>query len=202
MEILIIRHGETVWNKIHRFQGRTDIELTEYGRELARITGEALKDIPVDHIFASPLCRAVETANLIRGERNIPLTTDDRLVEMCFGTMEGENTEEVLHDEKNPFHFLFSEPQNFKPAPGGETFEEVCARAADFLKTEVEPFEEKYGRIIIVGHGACNRALLCHILKRGIPDFWGGGYQGNCAVTTVSLENGRYRMIEDAKLYY
>ena len=113
------------------------------------------------------------------------------------------NGEEQYECDRNVFSLYGLKPDTeYELTVRGETFEAVCARAADFLKTEVEPFEAKYDRILIVGHGACNRALLCHILKRGIPDFWGGGYQGNCAVTTVSLENGRYRMIEDAKLYY
>ena len=66
MKIYLIRHGETEWNKECRLQGQTDIELNEYGRELAAITSEALKDIPFEIIFHSPLNRAEETARILK----------------------------------------------------------------------------------------------------------------------------------------
>ena len=66
MELYIIRHGETKWNSEKRLQGRSDIELNEYGIELARITSEALKDVKFDRIYSSPLKRYYEAAvNLI-----------------------------------------------------------------------------------------------------------------------------------------
>ena len=66
MERYIVRHGETLWNKGKRLQGRTDIELNDYGRELARKTGEALMDTEIDVIYSSPLKRAYETAILYK----------------------------------------------------------------------------------------------------------------------------------------
>ena len=72
MELYIIRHGETYWNHEHRIQGRSDVPLNENGRALAGKTGEALEQTPFDVIYSSPLIRAYETANLIRG----PVTGD------------------------------------------------------------------------------------------------------------------------------
>ena len=66
MELYIVRHGETLWNREKRLQGREDIELSENGRKVARLTGEALMDTRIDKIFSSPLKRAYETACLIR----------------------------------------------------------------------------------------------------------------------------------------
>ena len=77
MEIYIVRHGETVWNKKKLLQGRTDIELSDKGRELARITGENLRDTHFDMVFSSPLKRAYETASLIVGGRDIPIVKND-----------------------------------------------------------------------------------------------------------------------------
>ena len=71
MELYIIRHGETKWNSEKRLQGRSDIELNEYGIELARITSEALKDVKFDRIYSSPLKRAYETAEILRGSRKL-----------------------------------------------------------------------------------------------------------------------------------
>ena len=73
MELYLIRHGETDYNKERKIQGSCDIPLNEYGRELARETAEGLKDIPFDVIFTSPLCRARETAEWIARGRQIPV---------------------------------------------------------------------------------------------------------------------------------
>ena len=89
MELYIVRHGETLWNREKRLQGREDIELSEKGREVARLTGEALMDTRIDKIFSSPLKRAYETACLIRNGRDIEIETDDRLRELSFGHFEG-----------------------------------------------------------------------------------------------------------------
>ena len=98
MEIYIVRHGETVWNKKKLLQGRTDIELSDKGRELARITGENLRDTHFDMVFSSPLKRAYETASLIVGDRDIPIVKNDLIKEMCFGNWEGQNMSELLAD--------------------------------------------------------------------------------------------------------
>ena len=79
MRIYLIRHGETDQNKVKCLQGRTDIELNEYGRELAYKTAEGLKEIKFDMIFTSPLKRARETAEIIRGNRNIPILIEERI---------------------------------------------------------------------------------------------------------------------------
>ena len=79
MELYLIRHGETDYNKERKIQGSCDIPLNEYGRELAKVTAEGLKDIPFDVIFTSPLCRARETAEWIARGRQIPVYEDKRL---------------------------------------------------------------------------------------------------------------------------
>lgn len=128
MELYIIRHGETKWNSEKRLQGRSDIELNEYGIELARITSEALKDVKFDKIYSSPLKRAYETAEILRGSRKLDIICDDRLKEMCFGDYEGKVTD-TLPDE---FWKFFDDPVNFVPAGNGETYEQVIERAKDF----------------------------------------------------------------------
>ena len=69
MKLYLIRHGETDWNKEFKIQGSSDIELNEYGRELAFITREGLRHIPFDIAYTSPLKRAKETAEIILGGR-------------------------------------------------------------------------------------------------------------------------------------
>ena len=85
MKLYIIRHGETYWNIEGRLQGRTDIELTPSGISIADRSSQGMKNIRFDYIFSSPLKRAYKTAEIIRRDRSIPIITDNRLIEVCFG---------------------------------------------------------------------------------------------------------------------
>lgn len=179
MEVYIIRHGETVWNAEGKLQGQTDIELNEKGRELAGKLGERLEDVDFDKIFASPLIRAYETACLIRGHRNIKIDRDDRLKELCFGEEEGCDFR-VWTNEECQYRPFFFAPQDYKPPKGGESFEEIRARAKEFLQEVVEPLHKECDRIMIVAHGALNKGLMSYIEDNDVAHFWGEGLQQNC----------------------
>ncbi len=89
MKLYIIRHGETSWNAEGRLQGQTDIPLNENGIRLAKITGEALKEVPFDLAISSPLKRARQTAELVLAGRQVPVLEDARIEELSFGSWEG-----------------------------------------------------------------------------------------------------------------
>ena len=81
MAIYYTRHGQTDWNLDYKIQGRKDISLNETGRKEAEELRIKIQDIPLDIIYSSPLKRAYETAEIARGDRDIPLLTDNRLAE-------------------------------------------------------------------------------------------------------------------------
>ena len=81
----IIRHGKTDWNVRHKMQGRTDIPLNEEGRQMAEAAREEYRDVHFDICFCSPLIRARETAEILLRGRDVPIVTDNRLMEMSFG---------------------------------------------------------------------------------------------------------------------
>lgn len=195
MEIYLIRHGETKWNEMGLLQGNADIELNFNGRELAGKTGRKLEGTDFDMIFSSPLIRAYETACLIRGYRNIQIERSELLKELCFGINEGGNFKELVGNKDDTFHYFFDSPQNYKPPKGGETLESIVSRAGQFMRTKIEPFEQKYKRVMIVAHGAMNQALLTYICKSEIKDFWKHGLQKNCGGSIVKLVNGQYDII-------
>lgn len=201
MELYIIRHGETYWNHEHRIQGRSDISLNSAGRELAGKTGESLEQTAFDVIYSSPLIRAYETANLIRGHRNIPIIRDDRLQEVSFGICEGDSLDKLNGDLTSPSHYFFDRPELYVPPEGGETLEDLCARASGFLKNEIEPKEKDFSRIMIVAHAALNKALLCHIMQHGIKDFWSGGRLLNCSACIFRLKDGQYEALAYGKTF-
>lgn len=202
MEIYIVRHGETVWNKEKRLQGRTNVPLSEYGRELAEKTGRALKDVRIDRIYSSPLDRAYQTALLIRGDKNIEIRKDERIIELNFGSYEGHTIEELQKNATTTFQYFFTQPELYHSDEAGESLEQICLRAADFMRHEIEPIESQYERIMIVAHGAINKALMSYIKGLEIKDFWSGGLQKNCNVMIVDLSQGQYSIIKEENTFY
>lgn len=202
MEIYIVRHGQTIWNASNLLQGSADIELNEKGRALAGETGRNLEQTVFNKIYSSPLIRAYETACLIRGHRNIPIIRDNRLQELNFGVNEGKNFKELLADTSDPFHYFFECPSLYRPPEKGETFEHICDRAAEFMREVVEPQAGELERIMIVAHGAMNKALMCHVKQHGIEQYWSGGLQKNCNVIIVKLDENGYHVVDETKTFY
>lgn len=202
MEIYIVRHGQTIWNASNRLQGGADIELNERGRALAGETGRSLEHTAFDKIYSSPLIRAYETACLIRGYRNIPIIRDDRLRELSFGVYEGRNFKELLADTSDSFHYFFEHPELYEAPEQGETLEHICSRAAEFMREVVELQAEELKRIMIVAHGAMNKALMCHVKQHGIEQYWSGGLQKNCNVILLRLDGNGYRVLDETRIFY
>ncbi len=202
MEIYIVRHGQTIWNASNLLQGSADIELNERGRALAGETGRNLENVSFDKIYSSPLIRAYETACLIRGHRNIPIIRDERLKELSFGVNEGKNFKELLADKSDPFHYFFERPDLYRAPENGETLEHICERGAEFMKDVIEPQKNELERIMIVAHGAMNKAIMCHVKQHGIEEYWSGGLQKNCNVIIVNLDENGYRVIDETKIFY
>ena len=203
MKLYLIRHGVTDQNKKRCLQGRSDIELNEQGRELARITAEGLRDVNFDLIFTSPLKRAYETAEIIRKDREIPLIPREELLEISCGAYEGlcfgqENYNIPDKDFMNFFH----KPQEYITPPEGESFEQVIARTGEFLE-ELKKNPDYHDKTILLStHGCALKAVLANITKVSIADFWGEGVHKNCAVSLVELQDGEWVLVEEGKVYY
>lgn len=202
MEIYIVRHGQTLWNQGKRLQGSTDIELNDNGRDLAIKTGIALKNTRIDVIYSSPLKRAYETASLIRGDRDIDIITDDRIRELSFGHFEGQNFSELIKDESLTFRYFFKQPHLYKPADDGESLEHLIKRAGNFMQEIIEPLEKTCERVMIVAHGALNKAIMSYIKKHSTEHFWSGGLQENCNVIIVDYTDRKYTIIDETRLFY
>lgn len=203
MRLYILRHGETDWNKELRLQGQTDIPLNEKGRQLARVTGEALKEIPFDLVITSPLSRAVETARLVLGDRQIPVIEDERIMEIGFGVMEGgqvRNADGEITDAS--FYNFFYDPGQYEPQEGGESICDLCARTKAFLeelKTKTEWLDKT---ILVSTHGAAVRSMQLNIRYGDFKEFWGGGVPKNCAVSIADLADDQWIIKEQDKIYY
>lgn len=201
MKIYFVRHGETLWNKEKKIQGQSDIPLNEYGIELAHVTADAIKDIPFDIVYSSPLLRAKETADILVKNRNIEVLTDPRLVEMSFGEGEGESLPEIHSHPEMKLHDFIHNPGKYTPPTGGETFEELYTRCKSFIEDIILPAETKYDSMLIVGHGALIRGFIHNINNRPSKDFWIVTHK-NCSVTIAECNNGNLTLLEEAKIFY
>lgn len=201
MEIYIIRHGQTVWNKERKLQGSTDIELTEEGRKMASLTGHGLRGIPFDKVFSSPLKRAYVTASLIHAESNVTIEIDERIREVSFGEYEGLNVDEMLNNEACGFYHFFDKPELYRAAEHGETLGDVILRGKEFIEDKILPLEGKAQRVMIVAHGAMNKALLAAMLGRELKDFWKGNLQKNLGASIVDLTAGEFTLVKESQSF-
>ena len=159
MKIYFTRHGETLWNLEHRFQGWKDSELTENGVKRAELLGKKFNDIKIDKIFTSPIKRAKRTAYLIKGDKDIEIEEVEGLKEISFGKWERMTTEEIKsHDEYvDELDNLFNKPFSYKSFEG-ENIKDFTERLFKTVDDIVKNNEDK--DILIVTHGMCVRYLI------------------------------------------
>lgn len=158
--IYYVRHGQTDWNAELRFQGRIDIPLNTIGREQAHGNGKRLSALlgkAEDFIFiSSPLSRSRETMEIIRFEMGLPAenyATDERLIEMSYGDLEGTTQAEFKASDRELYYQRKSNHWAFQPT-NGESHNEVLQRVKQWY-ADLDP-EAKY---IVTAHGAVGRVV-------------------------------------------
>ena len=176
--LYIMRHGRTDWNVRHKLQGRTDIPLNAEGRRMAENAAEEYRSVPLDVCWCSPLIRARETAEILLRGRDVPILTDDRLLELSFGSYEGLENSFSIPD--CPVNVIFQAPEKYTASVGGaETFDELFARTGAFLREVIDPLMEEGKDVLIVGHGVMNLSIISQVRNLPRKDFWSTGIE-NC----------------------
>src|SRR5579863_8377962 len=166
MHILLVRHGETPWNREGRYQGRTDIPLSETGVEQVTALRDRLAQVPFAFALCSPLSRARSTAEVIVAGR-CAIELDAGLLEISHGGWEGQLASEVERAHAEMFGTWRTAPGREAPAgPGAETLGDVEARAWPVLEKACARLSGDQVALI-VAHDAVNRVLLCRII--GVP---------------------------------
>ncbi|WP_374638685.1 histidine phosphatase family protein [Agrobacterium salinitolerans] len=189
--IYLLRHGETVWNSLGRFQGQLDSPLTQRGIEQADHVAHLLRDTLCndDQLFqmqVSPLGRVRQTAERVQAKVPLQSVEDDRLVEVTTGSWDGMTRFEIDNefpgtlDGSNAFDWYFR-------SPDGESFDEVCKRATSWISDVRHP-------TIAISHGLFGRILrgvFVGLLKQEmleLPVPQDGFYRlndGRCELITV-----------------
>jgi probable phosphoglycerate mutase len=162
-EIYLIRHGEIIQSSPRRFVGKTDLPLTEHGREqIVGVAGQ-LAGRGVGRLLCSPLSRCVESAGIIGAALGVVPETVPDLREIDLGAWEGLTVDEVRERFPGRYEARGRNLAGFRP-PGGESFADVQRRAWPAFEAATAEMDEP---LAIVAHGGVNRVLLCRIL--GMP---------------------------------
>ena len=204
MNLYIMRHGETDWNKKGLIQGRIDIPLNEDGVAAAIKTREGFEKeyIVFDKIFSSPYIRAMKTAEIIAETKNTPVISNSDIQEMSFGDYEGVSIYDIrVLPEHQEFHKCFCDPVHYQRQGEAESYEEIFTRIRRFLETEILPLENTCENVLVVCHGAIIRCFLSIIKNLPLEDYW-KIHQPNCSVNIAKLEHGVFTMIEESRIYY
>src|SRR6185503_7103766 len=162
MNILMVRHGETAWNREGRYQGRTDIPLSETGQAQVAALGARLAPIPIHIAYASPLSRAKNTAEAILAGRTLPpLWLEAGLLEISHGEWEGLLASDVEISHAEMFGVWKTTPGRHSPAgPRAETLGDVETRAWAVLEKVCAALGAEQ-TALIAAHDAVNRVILC-----------------------------------------
>ena len=180
--LYIVRHGETDWNKMGKYQGITDIPLNENGLNQAKACGNALKDVTFDRILSSDLSRALVTAETIRGDRTTSITVDKRLRELNFGDWEAMLFSDIEARWPGLIDEMYLRPHLVK-VPNGESFKDLQDRAWAGLEEFLNVNDEEE-TLLIACHGRTIRTLLCKLLDISISHCWNFS-QGNTAINRI-----------------
>jgi len=188
VKVILIRHGETDWNREQIFRGRIDVALNEVGLAQAGAVKESLKDVKIDRIYSSPLSRAFETASVLGENRGLKVEIEKGFIDIDFGRWQGLSHEKVKEEHKGLYETWLAEPHNVV-FPEGESLEDVSKRSMGTLEKVIENHPGE--TLAIVSHRVLNKVLLCAILGLKLSRFW---YikQDTCAINRFEYKDGNY----------
>ena len=186
---LLVRHGETDWNRAGKFQGQIDVPLNDNGRNQASLAADFLKTIEIDFGFTSPMLRPKETAQIILQDRqDLVLNEDADLREIGHGLWEGKFESEIKAEYPGELERWQSSPESVQ-MPEGENLQDVWTRATAAWQKIITQIGNQPQTGIVVAHDATNKVLLCNLLGLGLADIW-KIKQGNGAVTVIDYPDG------------
>jgi len=191
--IILIRHGQTEWNRVERFRGRADVPLNETGLRQAEATGVrvAAKWKPAA-IYSSPLSRAVKTAEAIAGRfDDLAVQIHPGLADIDYGEWQGLSPDEVRTRWPGLLDTWYNAP-HLVSIPGGETLSALRERAMKTVNELAVHYSSK--AILLLGHTVINRIILLGVLGLGNERFW-RIKQDTCAINLFDVEDGDYTLV-------
>ena len=164
--LVLIRHGQSLWNAENKFTGWTDIGLSEKGIEEAEDAGKKLENVPFDVVHTSALIRAQKTAEIIikknKRSKKIPVYKDKRLNERHYGSLQGLNKKETA--EKYGAEQVHIWRRSFDvPPPDGESLKMNAERTIPYFKENIIQDLKKGKNVLVSAHGNSLRSIVMYI---------------------------------------
>ena len=179
--LILVRHGETVWNAEGRVQGQQNSALNERGRDQGRMAAERLSKVKVNAVYSSDLARARETADLIAAAHGLTVTPARALRERSYGVLEGKTLEEAARTQGIWFLTWQADRLHHTP-PGGENQPDMCQRVMEALRAIAGAHPSQTA--VVVTHGGPIKSAVYDILR--IPlSLWNLTWVGNGSITTI-----------------
>ena len=190
--IILVRHGQTEWNRVERFRGHADVPLNETGLAQAEATGQRIaEEWQPTAIYSSPLSRAVKTAEAIAIHFNLPVQTHRGLTDIDYGEWQGLTPYEARVRWPTVIFAWYNQPE-IACIPGGESLAGLRERA---MCTVNELASHHIGQtFVLVGHTVINRIILLGVLGLGNERFW-HIRQDTCAINVFEAEKNDFILV-------
>ena len=189
--LYLVRHGQTIWNSTGKYQGRTDVALSDKGISQAKKTVNRFLSVHLDGVIASPLKRAADTARGIAETHGLPLETDSRLMELSFGDWEGKTYEEIEKIWPGMIEEMYHDAGSLR-LPHGESFEDCQKRCMEAVKGILQRGDNK--SYAIVCHGAALRTIICGLIQIPLSRSWNLALS-NASISQVNIYPGDMNML-------
>jgi len=186
-ELILVRHGETVWNVEKIYRGRADVNLDEAGIKQAELLGKYLGNWELEAIYSSSLKRALDTANIIARYHKIGVYIADGLIDFDYGEWQSLPEQEVRKSYPALLDKWHNNPQEVR-MPGGESLADVRERAAGVVDDVLSKYE---GSVVLASHRVVNKVLICSLLGLDNSHFW-NIKQDVGGITIFNYVDGRF----------
>jgi|TARA_Y100000992_G_scaffold237407_1_gene168161 2,3-bisphosphoglycerate-dependent phosphoglycerate mutase len=165
-KLIILRHGESEWNKLNLFTGWEDVNLTDQGKVEAKLAAFAIQNLRVDvnHAYTSELKRASKTLEIVLYvlKKDIPIISDQALNERNYGSLTGMNKDEARNKWGDEQVKLWRRSYDIAPE-NGESLKDTCNRTIPYFKKNILPKLHDGENVIITAHGNSLRSIIMHV---------------------------------------
>ncbi len=166
---ILVRHGQTEWNRVERFRGRADLSLDETGRRQAEAAALRLKGEQIAAIYSSPLKRTIETAGILAGQLKLPVQPLEGLLDIDFGSWQGLSPEEAAKQDSQLYQKWLEHPHEVR-FPQGETLDIVRRRVVSGVEDVAS--KQKDQTVVLVSHKVVCQVLMCAMIGLDNSHFW------------------------------
>lgn len=190
--IILVRHGQTEWNRVERFRGQADVPLNEAGIAQAEAAARRISaEWKPGAVYSSPLSRAVRTAQAIAQPHGLEVRVHPGFNDMDFGDWQGLTPEEARERWPEIVKAWVDAPQTVH-APGGESLADLRDRCLGAVRELAARHDGE--TIVLVGHTVLNRTLLLAMLGLGLEHFW-RIRQDTAAINIIEAEPGGFVLV-------